>query len=128
MFHNPPVRAYCRRVGRALELPRAHKRRLLDGLERELEERFSSEHGLTMETLCRTAGSPEEAAVVLMDGVDEKVRTQYQSQHRLLLRTTLAALIVALAALVILSAIYFSYLVQHSVDHTEIRIVQYKIQ
>lgn len=49
MFRNPVIRAYCQQVGRILEVSREHKRCLLDGLERELEERFASETKLTVE-------------------------------------------------------------------------------
>ena len=128
MSRNPAIRAYCRQVGKALELPKVHRRRLLAGLERELEERFSSVAGLTPETLCIDAGSPEESASALMECVDAKERIQHQSQRKLLIRTTFTALIVFLVVLIILSATYFSYLVQYSVDHTEIKIVQSNIE
>ncbi len=59
MSHNPAIRAYCRQVGRALELPKTHKRHLLDGLERELEERFSDKTGLTLDALQRRGISGE---------------------------------------------------------------------
>ena len=124
MSRNPVIRAYCRQVGKALDLPKAHRHRLLDGLERELEERFSFMTGLTLETLCMDVGSPEESASALLECVDEKECTQYQSQRKLLIRAAFATLMVVLAALIIFSTTYFSYLVQHSVDHTEIKIVQ----
>lgn len=65
MQRNPVIRAYCRQVGKALDLPRAHRHRLLEGLERELEERFSSTTGLTLETLYLNVGSPDESAAAL---------------------------------------------------------------
>lgn len=124
MQRNPVIRAYCRQVGKALDLPRAHRHRLLECLERELEERFSSTTGLTLETLYLNVGSPDESAAALLECVDEKECTQYQSQRKLLIRAAFATLIVVLIALIVFSATYFSYLVQHSVDHTEIKIVQ----
>lgn len=124
MSHNPAIRAYCRQVGRALELPKTHKRHLLDGLERELEERFSDKTGLTLETLCRDTGPPEKSATELMEGVDEKDRAQYRFRQKLLTRL----LIVSLAVLVATAIIYCSYIVQHSVDYAEVRISQYDIE
>ena len=86
MSHDFVIRAYCRQVGKALNLPRKHKRCLLDGLKRELEEHFSDKSGLTLETLCKDAGAPEESAVALMDCVDERVRTQCWSRQKRLAR------------------------------------------
>lgn len=123
MSRNPVIRAYCRQVGKALEVPRAHKRHLLDGLERELEERFSSEAELTLETLCRDAGSPEESASALTECVGERERTFYLSRQKLLMRI----IIIALIAVIIAMVTYFSCLVQHSVDYAEVRITQYDI-
>lgn len=121
MAHNPAIRAYCQQAGKTMELPKIQKRRLLDGLERELEEQFSNETELTLETLCKTAGPPEESAVALMECVDEKERARYHSRQRLLTRLA----IIGLFAFVILLIIYCFIAVQHSIDHTEIRIIQY---
>ena len=124
MPYNPVIRAYCQQVRKRLELPRSHKRRLLKGLERELEERFSSELGVTLEDLYKDAGSPEDVTMFLMEGIDEEERAQYQSKLKMRMRAVLVILVAMLIVLVIASATYFSYLVQHSVDHSEIRIVQ----
>ena len=121
MSCNPVIRAYCQQVGKTLELPRIYKRRLLNGLELELEERFSSEVELTLETLYRDIGSPEESASALMECVDKKELKKYHSQQRLL--TML--LIIFLLVFVVVVIIYSAYIAQYSVDHTEIRIVQY---
>lgn len=117
---NPAIRAYCQQVGKALELPRIYKRRLLNGLELELEERFSSEAELTLEALCRDAGSPEESASALMECVDEKEQKKYHSRQRLL--TML--LIIFLLVFAVVVSIYSAYMAQYNVDHTEIRIIQ----
>ncbi|MCI8721471.1 MAG: hypothetical protein HFF74_09955 [Oscillospiraceae bacterium] len=124
MSHNFVIRAYCRQVGKALDLPRKHKRRLLDGLERELEEHFSCKSGLTLETLYKDAGSPEESAVALMDCVDERVRTQCWSRQKRLARL----LITGLAALAAIIIAYYFYAAQYEVDHAEVRIVQYDFE
>jgi len=120
MSFNPVIRAYCRQVGKELELPGQHKRRLLDGLERELEERFSSDTGLTLETLCKNAGPPEESAAALMECVDENERTRYQARKKLLTRIA----IIVLGAMVVAMLIYFTYMTQYDIDHTEVRIIQ----
>ena len=120
MSCNPVIRTYCQQVGRALELPRVYKRRLLDGLELELEERFSSEAGLTLETLCKNAGLPKESAAALMECVDERERTQYQMQRKLFAR----AAIIGLTILIVTLAAYFIHLTQYDVDHAEVRIIQ----
>lgn len=123
MSRNPVICAYCRQVGKALELPRAHKRHLLDGLERELEERFSSEAGVTLETICRDAGSPEESALALMECIGERERTFYLSRQKLLMRI----IVIVLIAVIIGMVTYFSCLVQHSIDYAEVKIIQYDI-
>lgn len=123
MSHNPAIQSYCQQVGKALELPRTHKRHLLDGLERELEERFSSEAGVTLETLCRDAGSPEESALALMECVGERERTFYLSRQKLLMRIIIIVLIAAIIAIVT----YFSCLMKHSVNFAEVKITQYDI-
>ncbi len=120
MQRNPVIRAYCRQVGKALDLPRAHRHRLLEGLERELEELFSSTTGLTLETLCIDVGSPEESAATLMECADEKFRTKYQMRRKLFARTA----IIGLTIFIITLAAYFIHLTQYDVDHTEIRIIQ----
>lgn len=120
MSRNPVICAYCRQVGKALELPRAHKRHLLDGLERELEERFSSEMGLTLEILCKNVGPPEESATALMECVDKKELIQYRSRWKLLTRIA----IIALVALTITVISYYFYAAQYEIDHTEVRIIQ----
>ncbi len=124
MSHNPAIRAYCRQVGRALELPKTHKRHLLDGLERELEERFSDKTGLTLETLCRDAGSPEKSAAELMEGVDEEERARHQSRQKLLTRL----LILGLTVLAAIAIVYYFYSAQYEIDHAEVRIIQYEIE
>ena len=120
MSCNPVIRAYCQQVGKALELPRIYKRRLLNGLELELEERFSSEVELTLETLCNDAGSPEESASALMECVDEKEQKKYRSRQKLF--TMLIIIFLLVFAVVVI--IYSAYMAQYNVDHTEIRIVQ----
>lgn len=120
MSCNPVIRTYCQQVGKALELPRVYKRRLLDGLELELEERFSYEAELTLETLCKNAGPPKESAVALMECVGEKERTQYQMQRKLFAR----AAIIGLTIFIVILAAYFIHLTQYDVDHTEVRIIQ----
>ena len=120
MSRNPVIRAYCRQVGKALDLPRVYKRRLLDGLELELEERFSSEAGLALEVLCKNAGPPKESAAALMECVDEKERTQYQMQRKLFARVA----IIGLTIFIVILVAYFTHLTQYDVDHTEIRIIQ----
>lgn len=121
MSCNPVIRAYCQQVGKALELPRIYKRRLLNGLELELEERFSSEVELTLETLCSDIGSPEESASALMECVDEKEQKKFHSRQRWLTMF----LIIFLFAFAVVVIMYSAYIVQYSVDHTEIRIVQF---
>jgi len=120
MSCNPVIRAYCRQVGKELELPGKHKRRLLDGLERELEERFSSDPDLTLEILCKNAGSPKESASALMECADENERTRSQARKKLLTRIA----IIVLGAMVVAMIIYCAYIVQHSIDHAEVRIIQ----
>lgn len=124
MPRNPAIRTYCQQVRRGLELPWRHKRQLLEGLERELEEQFSSAEEITAEDLYERAGSPEDVTMALMEGIDEKDRAQYRAQRKLLVRAVLVTLIAMLIVLVVGSAAYFSYLVQHGVDHIEVRVVQ----
>lgn len=97
---------------------------MLDGLERELEEHFSCKSGLTLETLYKDAGSPEESAVALMDCVDERTRTQCRSRQKRLARL----LITGLAALAAIIIAYYFYAAQYEVDHAEVRIVQYDFE
>lgn len=123
MFHNLAIRAYCQQAGKALDLPRKHKRRLLDGLERELEEQFSDKTG-TLEDLCKVAGPPEESAAELMECVNGREQAQYQIHRRLLLKN----IIISLAIFMVLLAAYFIYLTQYDVDHTEVRIVQSNVE
>ena len=120
MFRNPVIRAYCQQVGRILEVSREHKRCLLDGLERELEERFASETKLTLEMLNMSAGPPEKVAAVLMECIDDKERMHYQSRRRLYHKIVIIGLIVLVAAI----TVYFVYVAQYSVDHTDVRIIQ----
>ena len=102
MSHDFVIRAYCRQVSKALNLPRKHKRCLLDGLKRELEEHFSDKSGLTLETLCKDAGSRQKRLARL--------------------------LITGLAALAAIIIAYYFYAAQYEVDHAEVRIVQYDFE
>ncbi len=120
MPRNSVIRAYCQRVGKALELPRKPKRNLLKGLEKELEDRFSSVDGLTLEALCMAVGTPEESAAALMECIDEKERIQYRTRCRRIAKFAIVGLVI----LSILVTAYFTYMTRYDVKYAEVKIIQ----
>lgn len=100
MTREAVIDAYCQAIGRAMELPEGRKQELLDGFRQELVERFSAQAELTEETLCRTAGTPREAAELLMEGVPLEERDRYRCQKRRRNQALVAGLAAALLLLI----------------------------
>lgn len=79
-----------------MELPRRQKRALLDGLRRELEERFPE--GASQEALLSQVGQPAETAFSMLDGVQQREQRRYQTVRRRRIGCVIAVLALLLAA------------------------------
>lgn len=81
------ITAYCQAVEKNLDLPRAQKKQLLDGLRRELEERDDSVSDLA---------SPEKMAAELMESVSPETVRAWRSRRKRHSAVGIAVLLVLL--------------------------------
>lgn len=81
--------SYVKGVERNLDLPRRQRKKLLHGLQSELQERFAEPP--SEETLLSELGSPEEVAQALLLGVDAEGETRHKKVR--LLWTRCAAVV-----------------------------------
>ena len=82
MTYDAALRAYCRSVGGALRLNKQWKQEILEGLRRELEERFSGAETLTLEEINAEIGAYDEVANELMANVPLEERERYLTRQK----------------------------------------------
>ena len=98
MTYDAALRAYCRSVGGALRLNKQWKEEILEGLRRELEERFSGAETLTLEELNAELGAYDEVANELMENVPLEERERYLTRQKRVSRIVLITFILLFAA------------------------------
>ncbi len=109
--------SYVRSVERNLDLPRRQRKKLLRGLQSELQERFAEPP--SEETLLSELGSPEEVAQALLLGVDAEGETRHKKVRPLWTRC--AAVI--FGVLLVMSVGLFCYLGMTKVQRAKIIII-----
>ena len=109
--------SYVRSVERNLDLPRRQRKKLLRGLQSELQERFAEPP--SEETRLSELGSPEEVAQALLLGVDAEGETRHKKVR--LLWTRCAAVI--FGVLLVMSVGLFCYLGMTKVQRAKIIII-----
>lgn len=98
MTYDAALRAYCRSVGGALRLNKQWKQEILEGLRRELEERFSGAETLTLEEINAEIGAYDEVANELMENVPLEERERYLTRQKRVSRIVLITFILLFVA------------------------------
>ena len=98
MTYDAALRAYCRSVGGALRLNKQWIEEIMEGLRRELEERFSGAETLTLEEINAEIGAYDEVANELMENVPLEERERYLTRQKRVSRIVLITFILLFAA------------------------------
>lgn len=114
------ITSYCRAVERRMDLPRAERRRLLLGLQQELEQNDSA--GVPLQTLTDEFGEPADVARTLMDGVDMDEQVRYRKKKKRVVVAIISLLLVLLAAV----SLYFYVSAKHWPVYTRDTITVYE--
>jgi len=115
LTYDAALRAYCRSVGGALRLNKQWKQEILEGLRRELEERFSGAETLTLEEINAEIGAYDEVANELMENVPLEERERYLTRQKWVSRIVLITFILLFAA----SVAFFFYTAKTQVARAE---------